>query len=61
MACMVRTTWTTNNPDTIWNRLAQKLGREPTQAEVVEEVKRIKLGVSADLAGAGKLWFQRRR
>lgn len=37
----ITTTWTNNNPDTIWNRLAVKLGREPTHAEAVAEVKRI--------------------
>ena len=34
-------TWTNNNPNTIWNRLAAKLGREPTNAEATAEVKRI--------------------
>ena len=34
-------TWTNNNPNTIWNRLAAKLGREPTNAEAIAEVKRI--------------------
>ena len=34
-------TWTNNNPNTIWNQLAAKLGREPTKAEAVAEVKRI--------------------
>lgn len=29
------------NPNTIWNRLAAKLGREPTNAEAVAKVKRI--------------------
>lgn len=29
------------NPDTIWNRLAARLGREPTHAEAREEVSRI--------------------
>jgi hypothetical protein len=29
------------NPDTIWNRLAAKLGREPTRAEAADEVRRI--------------------
>ncbi len=33
-----------DNPDTIWNRLAAKLGREPTVAEAVAEVKRILRG-----------------
>lgn len=34
-------TWTNNNPDTIWNKLAAKLGREPSNAEAAAEVKRI--------------------
>ena len=29
------------NADTIWNRLARELGREPTNAEAKAEVKRI--------------------
>lgn len=29
------------NPNTIWNRLAAKLGREPTDAEASAEVCRI--------------------
>jgi len=29
------------NPDTIWNRLAARLGREPTNAEAAAEVRRI--------------------
>ena len=37
----VRTTWTNGNPNTIWNRLAVKLGREPTNDEAREEVQRI--------------------
>jgi ketopantoate reductase len=37
----VTVTWTNNNPDTIWNKLATKLGREPTTAEAEAEVKRI--------------------
>lgn len=34
-------TITNNNPGTIWNRLAAKLGREPTNSEAIAEVKRI--------------------
>jgi hypothetical protein len=34
-------TWTNNNPNTIWNRLAAKLGRQPTNAEAAAEVRRI--------------------
>ena len=37
----VRITWTNDNPNTIWNRLAAKLGREPTTAEAADEVLRI--------------------
>lgn len=33
-----------DNPDTIWNRLAARLGREPTNAEAIAEVKRILAG-----------------
>ena len=37
----ITTTWHNSNPDTIWNRLAAKLGRSPTDAEVIAEVRRI--------------------
>lgn len=37
----ITVTWTNRNPATIWNRLAAKLGREPTNAEAAAEVKRI--------------------
>lgn len=37
----VNITWTNRNPNTIWNRLAERLGREPTHAEVKAEVQRI--------------------
>lgn len=37
-----------SNPDTIWNRLAAKLGRQPTNAEAAEEVRRILREASAD-------------
>lgn len=57
----VRTTWTNNNPDTIWNKLAVKLGREPTNAEAIAEVRRIMSAVQVELADAGKLPFQRKR
>ena len=30
-----------SNPATIWNRLAAKLGREPTHEEATAEVRRI--------------------
>lgn len=38
---VVTTTWTNKNPNTIWNKLAAKLGREPTNDEAREEVFRI--------------------
>ncbi len=37
----VTITWHNDNPNTIWNTLARKLGREPTNAEATAEVKRI--------------------
>lgn len=40
---MVRVTITFHNPspNTIWNRLAARLGREPSREEAAEEVRRI--------------------
>lgn len=38
---IVTTTWSNANPNTIWNRLAARLGREPTHAEARDEVARI--------------------
>lgn len=37
----ITTTWTNRNPATVWNRLAARLGRQPTNAEAAEEVRRI--------------------
>lgn len=37
----IAVTWTNNNPSTIWNRLAARLGREPTHAEAKAEVERL--------------------
>lgn len=34
-------TFRNDNPDTIWNRLAERLGREPTAEEVKQDVLRI--------------------
>ena len=34
-------TVTNKNPETIWNKLAAKLGRQPTNAEAKAEVQRI--------------------
>jgi len=57
----ITTTWTNNNPDTIWNRLAARLGREPTHAEAEAEVKRILNEARIARAGQGKLAHQRKR
>jgi hypothetical protein len=45
---------------TIYEALAAKLGRAPSNAELKAEVSRIKESVLVDLAGKGKLKFQRR-
>lgn len=37
----ITTTWRNDNPDTIWAKLAERLGREPTNGEAANEVKRI--------------------
>ena len=37
----VTITFTNKNPNTIWNKLAARLGREPTNAEAREEMNRI--------------------
>ena len=37
----VTTTWHNAGPHTIWARLAARLGREPTNAEAAQEVRRI--------------------
>jgi hypothetical protein len=37
-------TWTNGNPNSIWNQLAKRLGRQPTNAEAIAEVKRILRG-----------------
>lgn len=41
MAVKITFTVRNDNPDTIWNRLAVRLGREPTNAEAKAEVLRI--------------------
>jgi hypothetical protein len=46
---------------TICQALALKLGREPTNAEAIAEVKRILEEGYADLAAKGKLLHQRKR
>lgn len=41
MTFKVRITWHNANPNTIWNKLAARLGREPTNDEAKQEVLRI--------------------
>jgi len=41
MSIQITTTWRNDNPDTVWNKLAAWLGREPTNQEASDEVKRI--------------------
>lgn len=48
------------NPNTVWNRLAAKLGRQPTNEEAKAEVYRILTDARRELAEAGKLPHQRR-
>jgi hypothetical protein len=64
MAVAVRITFHNDNPDTIWNKLAARLGREPTRQEAGDEVCRILREASdAQLvkrAEAGTLPWQRR-
>ena len=57
----VTTSWRNDNPNTVWNRLAAKLGREPTNAEAAQEVKRILQNEILKRAGEGKLTWQRKR
>jgi hypothetical protein len=57
----VSMTWRNDNPSTIWSVLVRKLGREPTNAEAIAELNRIRDEVMVDMAGAGKLPHQRGR
>lgn len=45
---------------TIYEALRSKLGREPTNAELKQDVERIKKDVIMDLASQGKLKHQRK-
>lgn len=54
------TTWRNDNPDTIFNQLAARLGREPTDAEASAEVRRILDEAALERAMAGKMPHQRR-
>lgn len=57
----IRITFTNGNPNTIWNKLAAKLGRQPTNAEATAEVRRILTESLVDRAMQGKLAHQRGR
>lgn len=57
----VTVAFTSRNPATIWNRLAVKLGRQPTNAEAIAEVRRIISESMVDAAGKGRLPFQRKQ
>jgi hypothetical protein len=61
MTFKVNTTWRNDNPDTIWNRLATKLGREPTHDEAGAEVMRLLGEAMVNDAEAGRLPHQRGR
>lgn len=37
----ITVTWHNAGPHTVWAKLAERLGREPTNAEAAEEVRRI--------------------
>lgn len=45
---------------TIYEALATKLGRLPTDAEVKADIQRIKTAALCEVASKGKLSFQRR-
>jgi hypothetical protein len=47
-------TVTNNNPDTVWTKLAAKLGREPTADEAKAEVQRI-IAEARDAAPKGRI------
>ncbi len=49
------------NPDTVWNKLAARLGRQPTDAEAASEVRRIIGEAMVDRSGRGALPHQRRK
>ena len=53
-------TMSTRKP-TIWEALADRLGREPTHAEACAEVRRILTEGLVDLAECGALPHQRKR
>lgn len=58
---IVTTSWHNANPNTIWNKLAARLGREPTNAEAAAEVRRILDESLVERAEQGRLPHQRKR
>ena len=61
MGVRVTVSFRNDNPNTIWNRLAARLGREPTDAEARAEVLRVLDEVLVERADAGRLPWQRRK
>ena len=59
MSVAVTISFHSDNPNTIWNVLAKRLGREPTGAEATAEVRRILDEAQVARAMAGRLRFQR--
>lgn len=57
----VTVTWHNAGPHTIWGKLAAKLGREPTNAEVLADMQRITDEGLIERAEVGKLPHQRGR
>lgn len=57
----VRTTWHNAGPHTIYAKLAEKLGREPTIAELCTEIQRILNEGIRERAERGQLRHQRGR
>lgn len=55
MSLQTSITFTNRNPNTIWNQLAKRLGREPTSVEAGDEVRRILRGDSFSRAASSTL------
>lgn len=49
-----------DNPESIWNKLAARLGREPTDKEAADEVRSILDEAAVERAMAEKMPHQRR-
>lgn len=56
----ITSTVTSNNPNTIYGKLKAKLGREPSNKELKEEIHRILSEAAIDMASKGKLPHQRK-